>query len=65
MAGRSARVRERALVDEDDVLPAQPGQVADQTAAHDAGADDDDVGLLRKFTHCCPLLACARSPSTG
>ena len=43
MAGGAARVRQRALVDEDDVLPAQVRQVVGDAVADDAGADDDDL----------------------
>ena len=42
VAGRAARVRERAFLDLDDVLPAEPGEVVDEAVADDAGADDDD-----------------------
>src|SRR6185312_3941189 len=45
MAGGAARVRERPLVDQDEVLPAEPGEVPDQAVADDAGADDDALGL--------------------
>ena len=44
VAGRAAGVGQWALVEQDDVGPAQTGQVADQTVADDAGADDDDLG---------------------
>ena len=44
VTGRAARVGQRALVDLDDVGPAQLGQVVDQAVADDAGADDDDLG---------------------
>ena len=42
--GRAAGVGQRALVDLDDVGPAEPGQVVDEAVADDAGADDDDAG---------------------
>ena len=32
-----------ALLDQDDVAPAQPGEVVDEAVADDAGADDDDA----------------------
>ena len=43
VAGRAAGVRQRALLDQDDVAPAQPGEVVDEAVADDAGADDDDA----------------------
>ena len=55
MAGAATGVRKRALVDEEDVLPSQAAQVADQAAADDAGADDDHIGLARKLAHACSL----------
>lgn len=44
MAGRAARVEQRSLVDQDEVLPAQLGQVGDQAVADDSGTDDRDPG---------------------
>ena len=43
VAGRAARVGQRALLDLDDVAPAQPGEVVDEAVADDARADDDDA----------------------
>ena len=34
---------QRALLDLDDVRPAEPGEVVDEAVADDAGADDDDA----------------------
>ena len=51
VAGRTARVGQRALVEQDHVGPAEAGQVADQTVADDAGADDDDLGRGREVAH--------------
>ena len=42
--GRAAGVGQRALVDLDDVGPAESGQVVHEAVADDAGADDDDLG---------------------
>ena len=47
VAGRAARVRERALVEQQDVAPAEPRQVVGHAVADDAGADDDDACVLR------------------
>ena len=47
VAGRAARVRERALLDEHDVPPAVLGQVVGHAVADDPGADDDDPCPLR------------------
>ena len=44
MPGGAARVGHRALVDQDEVAPAQPGQVAGQPVADDPGADDHGAG---------------------
>jgi len=40
VAGRSAGIGERALVDEHQVVPTELRQVLDQAVADDAGADD-------------------------
>ena len=42
VAGRAAGVGQRALVEQHDVAPAEPGQVVGHAVADDAGADDDD-----------------------
>ena len=39
--GRAAGVRQAALLDQDEVAPAEPGEVVDEAVADDAGADDD------------------------
>ena len=39
--GRAAGVRERALVEQDDVRPAEPGEVVREAVADDPAADDD------------------------
>ena len=41
VAGRAARVRQRALVEQDEVGPAELGEMADEAVADDAGADHD------------------------
>ena len=41
VAGRAARVRHRALVDQDQVPPAEPGEVIGEAVADDARPDDD------------------------
>ena len=51
VAGGSAGIGQRALVDLDDVAPAQPGQVPHQCVAGDAGSDDDDACLGRHTGH--------------
>ena len=51
VAGRAAGVRQRALLDQDDVPPAEPGEVVDEAVADDAGADDDDARPFRKRAH--------------
>ena len=43
VAGRAARVRERALLDLDDVRPAETREVVDEAVADDPGTDDDDA----------------------
>ena len=43
VTGRAARVRERALLDQDDVAPAGLGEVVGHAVADDPGADDHDV----------------------
>jgi hypothetical protein len=45
VARRSAGVRQRALVDQDHVLPAEVREVAEHAVADDAGADHDALGL--------------------
>ena len=46
--GRAARLPERSLVDDDDLLPARVGEVVGDAGAGDPGADDDDArGLGR------------------
>ena len=47
VTGRAAGVRQRTLLDLDDVLPAKPGEVVDKAVADDAGADDDDARGIR------------------
>ncbi len=47
VAGRAARVRHRALVHQDQVTPAEQGQVVHQAVADDAGPDDDSAGTFR------------------
>ena len=63
MAGRAARVGQRALVQQDEVGPAEAGQMAHQAVADDAGADDDDLGGSREVAHvgspqcCCDAVS--------
>ena len=45
VAGGAAGVGERALVEEDHVLPSEPGQVPGEAVADDAGADDHALGV--------------------
>ena len=62
VAGGAARVGQRPLVDQDQVVPAQLREVGDQTVADDPGADDRDPGPRRhglrirydRLTHDCP-----------
>ena len=56
VAGGAAGVGQRALVEQDQVGPAQAGQVADHAVADDAGADDHArwraPGLLAQLMGC-------------
>ena len=45
VTGRAAGVRERALVEQDEVGPAELGQMAGQAVADDAGADHDRLAV--------------------
>src|SRR5207237_6915290 len=56
MAGRAAGVRQRPLLEQDDVAPALLRQVVDDAVADDPGADNDDAGLIRYFAHVRALL---------
>ena len=51
VAGRAAGVRQRALLEQDDVAPAEPGEVVDHAVADDAGADDDDLRARGEVGH--------------
>ena len=51
VAGGAAGVRERALVDEHDVPPAEAGEVVRDAVADDAGTDDHDLRACRKAAH--------------
>ncbi|CAB4760560.1 unannotated protein [freshwater metagenome] len=53
MAGGAARVRQRALVDLDEIAPAETGQVVGQRIADDSGSDDDGLGRRRQCAHRC------------
>ncbi len=53
VAGRAARVGQRSLVDEEDVLPPEVRKVVGNAVADDAGADDDDLGAGRETAHRC------------
>ena len=44
VSGRAAGVRQRALVEQHDVGPAQPREVVGEAVADDAAADDDGAG---------------------
>jgi hypothetical protein len=48
VSGRPARVGQRALVDQDEIAPAEPREVVDEAVADDAGADDDRSGGARQ-----------------
>ena len=67
VAGGAARVRQRALVEEDDVAPAEVRQVPGQAVADDAGADDDDLGSSRDGGHSMspPGSGCGRLEREG
>ena len=58
VTGGPAGVGQRALVDLDDVAPAQARQVVGHGVAHDACADDDALGLARQTAHLHPLGWC-------
>jgi hypothetical protein len=47
VAGRPAWVRQGTLLDLDDVLPSETGQVVDKAVADDPGTDDDDARSTR------------------
>ena len=49
VAGGAAGVGKRALFDEDEVVPAPLREVFDETAADDAGPDDGDTCLRRRW----------------
>src|SRR3990172_822691 len=51
MAGGAAGVREGALLDEQDLLPALLRQVPGHAVADDPGPDDDDLRALRQRCH--------------
>ena len=51
VSGRAARVRQRALVEQDDVRPALVGEVVGDRVADDAAADDDGAGLAGRVAH--------------
>ena len=52
--GGPTGARERALVEQHDVPPAQPGEVVDHAVADDSRADDDDVRPRRERAHAGP-----------
>ena len=49
--GRAAGVRQRALVDLDDVRPAEPREVVGEAVADDAAADHDGAGARGEVAH--------------
>ena len=51
VAGRAAGVRQRALVEQHDVCPPEPGEVVGDAVADDAAADDDGARAGRKAAH--------------
>ena len=57
VAGRAAGVRQRPLVDLDDVGPAEPREVVDEAVADDAAADHDGSGTRGEGAHGMGLLA--------
>ena len=52
VAGRAPRVRERPLVEQDDVRPALVGEVVGDAVADDPAADDDGSSLAGEGAHC-------------
>ena len=71
VAGRAARVRERPLVDLDEVGPAELREPAGEAVADDSAADHDDLHTLTrtsriarsKFSTWSRMRSAARSPS--
>ena len=59
--GGAAGVGQRALVDLDDVAPAEPGEMVHEAVADDAGADHHDAGGGRNGS---PSLFSPQSPSS-
>ena len=51
VTGRAAGVRQRPLVEQDDVAPAETGEVPGHAVADDAGADDHDACAFGKPAH--------------
>jgi hypothetical protein len=51
VTGGTTWVRQWALVDEHHVGPTELAQVANETVAHDSGADNDTLCATWKFTH--------------
>ena len=51
VSGRAARVRERPLVEQHEVAPAEPGEVMNHAVADDAGADDDRLRARGEVRH--------------
>jgi len=51
VAGGAARVGQRPLVQQDEVPPAQLGEVVDDGVADDPGPDDDDLGPVGEVVH--------------
>ena len=64
VAGRAAGVGQRALVDLDDVRPAEPGQVVGEAVADDAAADHDGPGARWEVAHGISC-SCARGQCRG
>ena len=65
MGSRAAGLEEGALLDDDDVSPAELRQVVCDTASHDPRADDDRPGVLRhrgvRHVGCTPVRRKANS----
>jgi len=56
VAGGAAGVGQRTFVDQDEVAPAEPGEMPDDAVADYACADNDAAGAARKFAHGCSPL---------
>ncbi len=64
VAGGAARIRQRPLVDLDDVSPPSLGQVPDDGVADDPGPDHYHPGGGGQLGHCCSLRTTIRNNAT-